>query len=65
MPKIWFIFLMISISGCATKKSPWPRLEGKWHIIEVVPGKKAACIPLKDLQKIKERLLRCEWEDLK
>ena len=59
---LYVSFLILS-SGCATQPRDFPRMEGHWHIIEVVPGERAACIPLQDLEKIKERLVRCEGVD--
>ena len=56
--------MCLIISGCAAKSpKDFPRMTGHWHFIEVVPGEMAACIPLVDLEKIKERLTRCEKND--
>lgn len=63
----WLLFLLFIIllivfftSGCATKPEPKP-LELNWAFCEVVPMDEPwACLREKDVQKLREALIRCQ-----
>ena len=60
MSKILVILTtFLTTSGCATS-TPAPVVPVHWTYTEIVPGEKAACLSMSDVEILAERLLRCE-----
>lgn len=57
MLKLSIVFLILT-SGCVSPPKA-TKFDGKWTIVEFVPGEKSACLPQKDVYKLREILIRC------
>lgn len=63
MPKNFVIFLIASVMvGCQTAPTT-TKFDGKWEFCKSDDGIMMACLPMEDVKKLRELLIRCDEKE--
>lgn len=60
MKKLLIVFFSLLLINCANKpERPMP-FEGRWTMMEIVPGEMSGCLSASDVVKLREYQYQCE-----